>query len=121
VAREAQALPTVHQTLICFFLHVLDDARNPSYSLVMANTGHRGPAATARFGRTSTVTGSTLDGAPAARTCAEASSCSPLASRPISCSEWWQKTQIWWLPRVERVLDLRPKIHTIGGAIYRGS
>jgi hypothetical protein len=25
-----------------------------------------------------------------------------------------------WLPRVRRVLDLRPKIHTICGAIYRG-
>jgi hypothetical protein len=30
------------------------------------------------------------------------------------------KTQIWWLPRVRRVLDLRPKIRTIGGAKYRG-
>jgi hypothetical protein len=30
------------------------------------------------------------------------------------------ETRIWWLPSVRRVLDLRPKIHTIGGAIYRG-
>jgi hypothetical protein len=31
------------------------------------------------------------------------------------------KTQIWWLPSVRRVLDLQPKIRTMGGAIYRGS
>jgi hypothetical protein len=56
----------------------------------------------------------------APRTCVEASSSSLLASRLINCSKRWGKTRIWWLPRVRRVLDLRPKIHTIGGAIYRG-
>jgi hypothetical protein len=71
VAREAQALPTEHQTLICFFLRDLDDARNPSYSLVAANMGHGGPAVTAQFGRTSMVVGSLLSGASAPRTCAE--------------------------------------------------
>jgi hypothetical protein len=87
VAREAQALPTVHQTLICLFLRDLDDTRNPSYSLVMVNTGHGGPAVTSQFDQTSTVARSPLGGAPAPRTCTEASSTSPLASRPINCSE----------------------------------
>jgi hypothetical protein len=54
------------------------------------------------------------------RMCAKASSSSPLASRPTNCSDRQWKTQIWWLPRVRRVLDLRPKIHTICGTIYRG-
>jgi hypothetical protein len=58
------------------------------------------------------------DSAP--RTCDVASSNSLLASQPINVSERQRKTQIWWLPRVRRVLDLWPKIHTIGGAIYRG-
>jgi hypothetical protein len=58
--------------------------------------------------------------ASAPRMCAEASSSSLLASRPINCSKRWRKTQIWWLPRVRRVLDLQPKIRTMGGAIYRG-
>jgi hypothetical protein len=66
-AREAQALPMVHETLIRLFLHDLDDARNPSYSLVMVNTGHGGPAVTARFDQTSTVARSPLSGAPAHR------------------------------------------------------
>jgi hypothetical protein len=58
--------------------------------------------------------------ASAPRMCVEASSSSLLASRLINCSERGRKTQIWWLHRVQRVLDLQPKIHTIGGAIYRG-
>jgi hypothetical protein len=56
----------------------------------------------------------------APRTCTKASSSSLLACRPTNCSDRWRKTQIWWLPRVQRVLDLRPKIHTIYGAIYKG-
>jgi hypothetical protein len=56
----------------------------------------------------------------APRMYAKASSSSLLASGLTNCSDWWQKTQIWWLPRVRRVLDLRPKIRTICGAIYRG-
>jgi hypothetical protein len=58
--------------------------------------------------------------ASAPRTCAKASSSSLLASWPTNCSERWWKTWIWWLPRVQRVLDLRPKIRTICSAIYRG-
>jgi hypothetical protein len=58
--------------------------------------------------------------ASAPRACAEASLNSLLASRPTNCSEWRRKTQIWWLPRVRWVLDMRPKIRTTGGAIYRG-
>jgi hypothetical protein len=58
--------------------------------------------------------------ASAPRTCTEASLSSLLASRPTNCSKRWRKTQIWWLPRVRRVLDLRSKICNIGGAIYRG-
>jgi hypothetical protein len=54
------------------------------------------------------------------RTCAEAFSNSLLASRPINCSERWWKTRIWWLPRVRWVVNLRPKIRTIGDTIYRG-
>jgi hypothetical protein len=58
--------------------------------------------------------------ASAPRTCAEASLNSLLASQPTNCSERRRKTQIWWLPRVRRVLNLWPKIHTICGSIYRG-
>jgi hypothetical protein len=54
------------------------------------------------------------------RTCAKASSSSLLASRPTNCSDRRRKTQIWWLPMVQRVLDLRPKIRTICGTIYKG-
>jgi hypothetical protein len=50
----------------------------------------------------------------------EASLNSLLASRPTNSTERRWKTRIWWLPRVQRVLDLRPKIHTICSAIYRG-
>jgi hypothetical protein len=49
-----------------------------------------------------------------------ASLSSLLASRLINCSERRWKTQIWWLPRVRRVLELRLKIRSRGGAIYRG-
>jgi hypothetical protein len=86
----------------------------------MANTGHRGLAVMARFDQTSTVVGSPLGGAPVPRTCDEASLSSPLASRPINCFERWRKTQIWWLPRVRLVLDIRAKTRTMGDAIYRG-
>jgi hypothetical protein len=58
--------------------------------------------------------------ASAPRTCAKASSSSLLASRPTNCFDRRRKTRIWFLPRVRRVLDLRLKIHTICGAIYRG-
>jgi hypothetical protein len=58
--------------------------------------------------------------ASAPRMCTKASSSSLLASWLINCSDRRRKTQIWWLPRVRRVLDSRPKIRTICGAIYRG-
>jgi hypothetical protein len=54
------------------------------------------------------------------RTYAEASLNSLLASRLTNCSERRWKSQIWWLPRVQQVLDLRSKIFTICGAIYMG-
>jgi hypothetical protein len=58
--------------------------------------------------------------ASAPSTCAKASLSSLLASRLTNCSDRWWKTRIWWLPRVRRVLDLRPKILTICDAIYTG-
>jgi hypothetical protein len=57
--------------------------------------------------------------ASAPRTCAKASSSSLLASRPTNCSDRRRKTRIWWLPRVRRVLDLRPKICT-NAVLYIG-
>jgi hypothetical protein len=58
--------------------------------------------------------------ASAQRMCSKASLSSLLASRSTNCSDRRRKTQIWWLPRVRRVLDLRPKIRTICGTICRG-
>jgi hypothetical protein len=58
--------------------------------------------------------------ASAPGTCAKASSSSLLASWPTNCSDRYRKTRIWWQPRVRWVLDLRPKIHSICGAICRG-
>jgi hypothetical protein len=58
--------------------------------------------------------------ASAPRTCAKASSSSLLASRPTNYSNRRWKTRIWCIPRVQWVPDLRPKIHTICCAIYRG-
>jgi hypothetical protein len=80
----------------------------------------RNPATVRQLGRCLMTVRAASGEASAPRTCAEASSSSLLASRPMNCSEQRQKTQIWWLPRVRRVLDLRQKICTIGGAIYRG-
>jgi hypothetical protein len=81
---------------------------------------YRSPATVRRLGRCLVMVRAVSGEASAPRTCVEASSSSLLASQPINCSERRWKTRIWWLPRVRRVLDLRPKIHTIGGAIYRG-
>jgi hypothetical protein len=79
----------------------------------------RSPATVRRLGW-SLVTVRVASGeALAPRTCTEASSNSPLAARPINCSERQRKIRIWWLPRVRRVFDLRLKIRTMGGAIYR--
>jgi hypothetical protein len=54
------------------------------------------------------------------RMCAEASLSFLLASRPTNCSDRRWKTRIYWPPRVRWVLELRLKIPTICGAIYRG-
>jgi hypothetical protein len=80
----------------------------------------RSPTTVRRLGRCLSMVRAAPGEASALRTCAKASLSSLLASRPTNCSNWWRKTQIWWLPRVRRVLDLRPKICTICGAIYRG-
>jgi hypothetical protein len=80
----------------------------------------RSPATVRRLGRCLSTLRTTSGEASAPRTCAKASLSSLLASRPTNCSNRRWKTRIWWLPRVRRVLYLRPKIHTICGAIYRG-
>jgi hypothetical protein len=58
--------------------------------------------------------------ASAPRTCAKASLSSLLTSLSTNCSNRRWKIWIWWLPRVRQVLDMRSKICTICGAIYRG-
>jgi hypothetical protein len=73
-----------------------------------------------RLGRCLAMVRVAFGEASAPMTYAKASSSSLLASWPTNCSDRRWKTQIWWLPRVRRVLDLRPKIRTICGAIYRG-
>jgi hypothetical protein len=80
----------------------------------------RSPAMVRRLDRCLAMVRATSGEASAPRTCVEASLNSLLSSRPTNCSERRQKSRIWWLPRVQQVLDLRPKICTIGGAIYRG-
>jgi hypothetical protein len=79
----------------------------------------RSPAMVRRRSRCMLTVRAASGEASTSRTCAKASSSSLLASRLTSCSDRWQKTQIWWLPRVWRVLDLRPKIRTICSVIYR--
>jgi hypothetical protein len=78
------------------------------------------PATVRRLGRCLATVRAASSEASTARMCAEASSSSLLPSRSINCFNRRRKTRIWWLPRVRWVLDLRPKIRTIGGAIYRG-
>jgi hypothetical protein len=73
-----------------------------------------------RLGRCLAMVKAASSEASAPRACAKASSSSLLASRPTNCSERRWKTRTWWLPRVRQVLDLRLKIRTICGAIYRG-
>jgi hypothetical protein len=80
----------------------------------------RSPATVRRLGRCLLTVRAASGEASAPRTCAKASLSSLLASRLTNYSDRQQKTWIWWLPRVRRVLDLRPKIRTICGAIYRG-
>jgi hypothetical protein len=79
----------------------------------------RSPATVRRLGRCLSTVREASSEASAPRTCAKASWSSLLDSRPTNCSDRWWKTQIWWLPRVRRVLDLRLKICTICNAIYR--
>jgi hypothetical protein len=78
------------------------------------------PAMVRRLGRCLSTVRAASGEALAPWMCANASLSSLLASRPTNCSDRWRKTRIWWRPRVRRVLVLRPKICTTGGAIYRG-
>jgi hypothetical protein len=80
----------------------------------------RSPATVWQLGRCLAMVWAASGEASTPRMCTKASSSSLLASWPTNCSERWRKTQIWWLPRVWRVLDLRPEIRTICGAVYRG-
>jgi hypothetical protein len=79
----------------------------------------RSTAMVRRLGRCLSTVSAASDEASAQRMCAKASLSSLLASRPTSCSDRRQKTRIWWLLRVRRVLGLRPKIRTIC-ALYIG-
>jgi hypothetical protein len=87
---------------------------------IIGGERQRGPAMVRQLGGCLATVRAAFGKASALRTCAKACSTSLIAPRPTNCSKQWQKTRIWWLPRVWRVLDLRPKIHTICGAIYRG-
>jgi hypothetical protein len=78
------------------------------------------PATVRRLGRCLVMVRVASGEASAPRTCAKASSSSLPASQPTNWSDQRRKTRIWWLRRVQRVLDLRPKIHTICDTIYRG-
>jgi hypothetical protein len=80
---------------------------------------HTGSAMSVRFEQASTALRSSSGSALTSRACAEASLCSLIASCPANCLKRWWKTRIWWLPRVQQVLDLWAKIHTMGCAIYR--
>jgi hypothetical protein len=73
------------------------------------------PATVRRFSRCLSTVRAASGEASAPRTCAKASFSSLPASRPTNCSDRRQKTQIWWLLRVRRVLVLRPKIRTTCG------
>jgi hypothetical protein len=77
------------------------------------------PATVRRLGQCLSIVRVASGEASAQRTCAKASLSSLLASRLTNCSDRRRKTRIWWLPRVQRVLVLRPKIRTTSGAIYR--
>jgi hypothetical protein len=79
----------------------------------------RSPATVRRLDRCLSTVRAASGEASAPGTRAKASLSSLLASRLTNCSDRRRRTQIWWLPRVRRVLDLRPKIRTICGAIYR--
>jgi hypothetical protein len=72
-----------------------------------------------RLGRCLSMVREASGEASAPRTCTKASLSSLLASQPTNCSDRRRKTQIWWLPRVRRVIDLWPKIRTICGTTYR--
>jgi hypothetical protein len=95
--------------------------RGNSIRLTLIGGGwQRSPATVRRLDRCLVTVRVASGEASAPRMCSEASSSSFLASRLINCSKQRRKTRIWWLSRFWQVLDLRPKIHTIGGAIYMG-
>jgi hypothetical protein len=80
--------------------------RDPFYSLAAAETGHKNWSTGRQLSRRLV-------------TVRMASLCSLLASCLTNYSKRRQKTLIWWLRRVRRVLDLQAKFHTMGCAIYR--
>jgi hypothetical protein len=100
-------------TLACFRWNLLWRDHNAEGILIMltliGGERQRSPATVRRLGRCLAMVRAASGEVSAPRTCAEASSSSLLASRPINCSERRWKTRIWWLPRVGRVLDLWPK------------
>jgi hypothetical protein len=73
----------------------------------------RSPTTVGRLGRCLSMVSVASGEASAPRTCAKASSSSLLASWLSNYPDQQWKTRIWWLPRVRRVLDLRPKTRTL--------
>jgi hypothetical protein len=102
------------------FLRDHSDEGNVFMLTLIGGERQRSPATVRRLGRCLLTVRAAFGEASAPRACAKASSSSLLASRPTNCSDRRWKTWIWWLPRVRRVLDLRPKIRTICDATYRG-
>jgi hypothetical protein len=101
------------------FLRDHSDEGNSIMLTLIGGEWQQSPTMVRRLGRCLVTVRAASGEASAPRTCAKASSSSLLASRLTNCSKWQRKTQIWWLTRVRRVLDLRPKICTKGDAIYR--
>jgi hypothetical protein len=101
------------------FLRDHSDEGNSIMLILIGGECQRSPTMVRRLGRCLVTVRAASGEASAPGTCAKASSSSLLASRPTNCSKWRRKTQIWWLTRVQRVLDLRPKICTKGDTIYR--
>jgi hypothetical protein len=97
-----------------------NDDRNVFTPTLISGERQRSLATVWRLGRCLSMVRAASGEASAPRTCTKASLSSILASWPTNCSDWRWKTWIWWLPRVRRVLDLRPKICTICGSIYMG-
>jgi hypothetical protein len=93
------------------------DEGNVFMLTLISRERQRSPATVRRLGRCLSTVRAAFGEASAPRTCAKAYLSSLLASRLTNCSDRRRKTRIWWLPRVQWVLDLRPKICTICDAI----